>query len=110
MTSAPNSPENQTFSSPPDPRNDLADALTEHPPPLWPIPLDASRELAGAPVPKALMPQGAPGAFRLPEASSPVQSVVSILLADELKLADRMDDHLRDAIRDAIAWLELAYP
>jgi len=108
MTSAPNSPENQMFSSPLEPWDDLVDKPTENPPPLWSIPLDASHELSGAPVPEALMP--APGVFRLPEASSPVQSVVSILLADELKLGDRIDDHLRDEIRDAIAWLELAYP
>lgn len=108
MTSTPNSPENQTFSSPLDSWDDLADNPTENPPSLWPIPLDASLELSGVPAPEALMPS--PGVFCLPEAPSSVQSVVSILLADELKLGDRMDDHLRDAIRDAIAWLELAYP
>lgn len=69
--------------------------------------LDVSHELTGFPNPLAIMPEGRPGVFNLPEHAQSDVSAMAILLKDEIKLARQIDDPLRNSVRDAIAFLML---
>ncbi|MBE7385681.1 MAG: hypothetical protein F6J95_030350 [Leptolyngbya sp. SIO1E4] len=94
------------FSPVPDPWNMQAEAKATPRPNK--TPLDPSYELTDVSDRAAMMPEGIPEALRLPKHKGPVRSAIAILLEDELKLADQMDEHLRDDVCDAIAFLELA--
>lgn len=52
-----------------------------------------------------LMPEGIPDALQLAAPDFSVESAIAILLGDELKLADDVDEHLRDEIAEEIALL-----
>jgi hypothetical protein len=71
------------------------------------VALDPRHELPDVPAPKTLLPTGVTEALRLPKPCETSPNAIAILLQDELKLADQADAQLRDAIRDAIAVLEL---
>ncbi|MDB9526168.1 hypothetical protein PN498_09240 [Oscillatoria sp. CS-180] len=99
-------PDKWVVSTLPDPWNTLSKVNTMHR--YQRIPLDPSHELTGRPARKAILPEGIPEALRIPQHTGPVRSAVAILLEDELKLANRMDEHLRHDIQDAISFIEIA--
>ena len=74
------------------------------------IPLDPSHELTGMPDRQAITPEGIPAALQLPEHTGSSRSAMAILIENELKLAHQIDEHLRDDVRDVIAWLAIASP
>ena len=76
--------------------------------PAWQFPLDPSHEIGGQPAPEMISgieplqePLLTVGKYSEAEA-------VTFLVEEELKLPVVAGDHLRDAIRDAIAYLELS--
>ncbi len=76
--------------------------------PSWQFPLDPDHELSGQPAPESIPGAGPVGAGLLPERKYPEVDAVNFLIEEELRLPVIPGDHLRDEIRDAIAYLELA--
>lgn len=73
----------------------------------WQFPLDPSHELTSRPTPAALADQEMPGVLLLAEPQCSENQAITFLVQEELKLPAVAAEHLRDAIRDAIAYLEL---
>ncbi len=71
------------------------------------IPLDPSHELAAAAQTETILLGGLPETLKLPERAGATADEIAILLTEELKLGQPMDEPLRDRISTAIAYLEL---
>lgn len=69
--------------------------------------MEPSCELKGEPAQNSATSEGVPETSRLPKYTNPLHSAVAIRLEDELKLADSVNAHLWNTIRDAIALLAL---
>jgi hypothetical protein len=95
------------FAAIPDPWYLAAQSAEPLIPAPWRFPLDPGHELAGKPIPASITGTGPVGDALLTVGKLSEAQAVSFLLQEELKLAVGPGDHLRDEIRDAIAYLEL---
>ena len=73
----------------------------------WQFPLDPSHELTSRPAPSILTGEDIPGTMLLAEPPYSENRAIAFLVEEALKLPAVTAGHLRDAIRDAIAYLEL---
>lgn len=103
-----NSKDETIFAAIPDPWYVAAQSAEPLIPPTWQFPLDPDHELAGKPTPDAITSAGPIGEGLLAKGKLSEPKAVFFLLQEELKLPVVPGDHLRDEIRDAIAYLELA--
>lgn len=72
------------------------------------VPLDASHELTGVPIPELMMPAGVVDAVGLPASVFTAANAIALLLQEELKLASLADASLRQRIGNALTYLEFA--
>jgi hypothetical protein len=107
-----NNAENSNLKTPsaaiPDPWFLAAQAAKPFIPPAWQFPLDPNHELTSKSSPEVLCGADLPGAVLLKEGLFSATNAINFLVSEELKLSVVDEDHLRDEVGNAIAYLELA--